>query len=95
MKNIIKIFILAFVIGLSGCTGFYVGGSLSDGYSYYHENKYSIYNPYYQPYHTVTVIKPTNYGYGTWHNNHHHHNHNNKNNKNNNNNNQHYGHRTK
>ena len=48
MKNVIKIFILAFVIGLSGCTGFYVGGSLDNGYSYYHQNKYSIYNPYYQ-----------------------------------------------
>ena len=59
MKNILKILILAFVIGLSGCTGFYV----SDNMYYSPQNKYSIYNPYYQPYHTITVIKPINYGY--------------------------------
>ena len=91
MKNVIKIFILAFIIGLSSCTGFYV----SDNMHYSHQNKYSIYNPYYSHYNTVTFIKPINYGHGTWHNNHHHHNHNNKNNNKNNNNNQHYGHRTK
>ena len=59
MKNVIKIFILAFIIGLSGCTGFYV----SDNMYYSHQNKYSIYNPYYSHYNTVTFIKPINYGY--------------------------------
>jgi len=89
MKNIIKILILTFIIGLSGCTGFYV----SDNMNYSHQNKYSIYNPYYQPYNTVTFIKPINYGHGNWYNTHHHH-HKHNTNKNNNNN-QNYGHRKK
>jgi len=89
MKNVIKIFILAFVIGLSGCTGFYVSDNMH--YDYQYQNKYSIYNPYYSHYNTVTFIKPINYGY--WNNNtSHHHHHSNKNNSNNN---QYYGHRKK
>ena len=91
MKNILKVFILTFIIGLSSCAGFYVKDNIRYVDDYTYHNKYSIFNPYYQPYHTVTVIKPINYGHWNWNNNtshHHHHKHNN-------NNNQHYGHRKK
>ena len=77
MKNVIKIFILAFAIGLSGCTGFYVSDNMH--YDYQYQNKYSIYNPYYSHYNTVTFINPINNGYRNNHTTQHHH-HNNQNN---------------
>ena len=63
MKNILKISILTLIIGLSSCTGFYIRDNVRYIGDYIYPNKYSIYNPYYYNYHTVTVIKPINYGH--------------------------------